>query len=271
ISEFYVSRDDLPALQAYLEANRDPTAKGLMSRCRIQYLNLCATHTKLIMLLIDESEQSSFAEGKRLLDSCSSLAQNLLSNLGTVEDPWGIVDQSSFGSLGSVERSTSIASFAGLVNLSLEAPEGPETVIAGLLSDIGLLDQHPAAAKKMRASGFSDFDSEELKSYHLHPLTGLNRCLSRKLPIPDNIKNMVLCTHETRDQKGFPNRIAPDKIPYGSMILQFCELVDSLAIHKMGQQKRTIKEIQASILEQELKNASRFDLAFLSELKKKYC
>jgi hypothetical protein len=261
--ELYIQRDDLQKFQLYTETHQDRSAKGLTARCRIQYLKLCRAHAHLLTLLIDQSESSSFAQGKQLLDDCSALASDLLTSLASVEDPWSVVNNSSLGESGSAERSTSVAAMAGLLGLQLDGVKEDEVVLAALLCDFGMLDLPPATLKKIRRLGKASLSGEDLQNYHQHPIKSVNRCLSRKLPLPEKVKNIMMATHEKANGRGFPKQLPKDKIPLESQVIQFSEIVDEASLVKMGEERHSVQEIQKRIIQSELEQAQTFDLSFL--------
>lgn len=266
--ELYVQRDDLQKFQAYTEARQDGSAKGLSTRCRIQYLNLCRAHAHLITLLIDQSEAASFSQGKQLLDDCSALASDLLTSLASVEDPWSVVNNSSLGESGSAERSTSVAAMAGLLGLQLEGVKENDVVLAALLCDFGMLDLPPLTLKKIRKNGIGSLAGEDLQAYRQHPITSVNRCLARKLPLPEGVKSIMMATHENANGQGFPKQLPMNKIPLESQVIHFSEIVDEASLVKMGVERKPIQEIQAKIIQEEMTQAAAFDLVFLQNIKK---
>jgi hypothetical protein len=265
--ELYVQRDDLPKFQKYADKHQDLSAHGISARCRLQYLNLCRAHANLLFLLIDQGESASFTQGKQLLEDCDRLSGDLLSNLASVEDPWKVVNNSSIGESGSAERSTAIASMAGLMALQLDGISANEVVLAGLLSDFGLLDLHPKTLKKYRHGGLGALSSEEMKGYEQHPLASINKCLSRKLPLSEKTKNIIQCTHEKGNGKGFPKQVPGNRVPVESQVIHFCQLVDDKTVVKLGQAQRQIKDIQGQIFAHEFESLDNFRLDFLQKIK----
>lgn len=266
--ELYIHRDDLPKFEKYVDKNQDLSAAGIAARCRLKYLNLCRAHAELVFLIIDQSENSSFAKGKGLLEDCERLGKDLLSNLASVEDPMAILNNSSIGESGSLERSTSIAAIAGLVSLGLVNVSPDFIVLAGLLSDFGLLDLHPKTLQKIRASGVVSLGGDEKTRYEQHPFVGLNMCLARKLPISEKVKQIIQATHEHWDGRGFPKQISDDKVPLESQIIQFTQLVDEATIVKMGEGRKNIRDIQKSILDVEAKKPRMFSPKLVQDLKR---
>ena len=100
-------------------------------------------------------------------------------------------------------------------------------------------------------------NQEERRYYHLHPQIGLNMILSKKLPLDEDIKQIIMCSHETMDQKGFPNQIFFEKIPVESQILQIVQLLDSKTVVRSKEVKKNFKE------EKEKLEKEGLDLAFM--------
>lgn len=101
--EVYVSRDDLQKVQKYCDTNKDLTADGIVSRCRLKYLDLCKAHSELIFSLFDRSDRVTFSSGKNLLDKCAQIASDMLTNLSTLADPWSIINNSTIVKLAQLK------------------------------------------------------------------------------------------------------------------------------------------------------------------------
>lgn len=268
ISEVYVKREEVDRYRNYVESHPDVTATGLKSRCRAQYLSFCNSHTQLVFLLLDQSESASFKEGKWLYDRCEILAKDFLATLSAVGEAWEIVNNASLGEFGSVERSPTISAYAGLISLLATIGEPVQVMISGLLADVGMLDLSPKITKKLRhAQNLEALSPEELDEYKKHPLFSVNRCLARKLQLSDSIREMILCSHERVDMKGFPKGRPSDEIPMEAMLIQFSEKIDSEAMVKLGQARTSVQEVRKRTVETEQKDPKIFSFTFLQKLK----
>lgn len=266
--EVYIARSEMPFYQKYISENVDRSAAGLASRCRAQYLNFCLGFSNLIFLLIDQSEMASFDEGRALYDQCKKLAADLLTTLSSVGDAWLIVNNSAISDFSKVERSPAIACYAGLLSLMADIGKPEEIMIASLLADLGLLEMSPSIFDKQRAlTPVSQWSEDQVKIYYTHPTASVNLCLSRKIALDDHLKKIIFNTHEQKDQKGFPNRPVPDKIPIESMLIQFCELIDDTTLVRMGEEKVTIEAARKKVIAQEFESATRFSLDLLNKIK----
>jgi len=268
IGEVFVRREEVSKYKKYIEANVDRSAAGLKSRCRVQYLDLCVSHTDLVFLLTDQSETSSYDLGKSLFERCQTLASDLLMTLATVGDAWDIVNHSSLGDFGSLERAPTIASYAGLMSLMAGIGDSTEVMIASLIADVGLLELPPHISNKIRKDRSTEnLRTEDLVLYQQHPIVSLNRCLARKLQMTETLKETVLCSHERVDRQGFPNQPKADRIPMEALLIQFCELVDQNTMTKMGEAPKYPTEVKKQIYQKEYDSGQRFSILFLEKIK----
>jgi len=265
--EVYINKDELKNYEKYLEENRDGSSGSAIARCRHQMLNLTVAYIDLILNVLDQSEFTSYVLGKQLYDRCQTMAGDLLASLGSVPDPWSIINNTSIGDFGSVERGPSIAAYAGLLSLNAKVGEPTEVMVAALLMDVGLLDLEPKIARKIRQAQEASFSEEERKDYQNHPITSLHRILGRKLPMTDPIKEAILGSHEQSDGQGFPHRWRGDKVPAVAQILQLSEMIDKRSLIKMGQSRPDIQQVKEQIVQQELGSKSRFNLDFIQRVR----
>ncbi len=266
--ELYVLRDDADQLQEYLKNNKDMTADGIVARCRVNYMNLCVSHANFILTLFDKSEAATFSSGKALLDKCTALANEMLMTLSTLTNPWSVINNSTIGETGSAERSPAISAMAGLLAMSLDGIKTEDTLVAGLLADIGMLCLPPNLLKKVRQNKSGELTKEEKTKYEQHPTYSINKCLAKKIPLSDAVKHIIMCTHEKFDNSGFPGKINPDYIVKESQLLQYCEVIDQKLLIKMGSKSQTSNELQNEILKEELSSKKILELSLCSELKK---
>lgn len=239
MGELYIRRNDLKAWTEYSNTYMLDDNESLARRCRLKFLQLNQSFLNLVLMVTDQSSAASFSQGKELYDTCVEFASELLKSLQDVQDPWSVVNNSAIGDFGSVERAPAVAAYAGLLSLETGIGKPLEVMIGALLSDIGYLDLSPAATEKIRSYKMKSLNGEEQMEYFKHPIFSLNQCLSRKLPLSEVIKDIVLQTHERMDQKGFPNRPRPDKLREEAMLVQLCWELDEQSQVRMGEEKRS--------------------------------
>ncbi len=268
--ELYVSREDLDQLQEYIDTHCDRSADGIISRCRITYMALCKSHTDFVVTLFDKSDRATFSAGKSLLERSATLASEMLTNLSTLTNPWSVINNGTIGETGSVERSPAIAAMAGLTAMNLDKLNTEEIILAGFLADIGCLTLPPALLQKIRHGQMEELSEDETKRYRQHPLSSVNKCLEKKIPLSDKIKSIITTSHERLDGSGFPKNksVDPRSISRESQILQFCEVIDQKLIIKMGEKSEDAQTLQMKLVKEEINNKSILDVALAGELQR---
>ena len=271
VGEIYVKREHISHFQKYSEKYMDKSAAGLSGRCRAQFLSLFGSYVDLILLISDQSEAASFKEGAALYERCEKLASDLMNTLGAVGDAWSIINNSAIGQFGSLERAPSIAAYAGL--LSLNSGIGiPTQVMAGaFICDIGMIDLSPKTTRKIRnGEAIASLSAEEQQAYKNHPIASLEKALSRKLQLPEDLKNTILCTHEQVSMTGFPKRIRPEKIPLEAMIIQICEEIDRSSMIRMNAERPKIDVVKKTIFNNHYQEGKVYSLLFLEKVKSQF-
>lgn len=265
VGEVYFKADDIEKYKKYIDTYLDKSAQGLAARCRAQFLELSAAFIDLVFLIIDQSEQTSFDTGKELYEKCSRLCADLMMGLGAIGDAWSIINNSAFGEFGSVERGPATAAYAGLYSLMADIGKQDDVVVAALLSDIGLLEMSPRCYFLLKNN--QELDAESKAEYEKHPILSVNKLLSRKIPLPETVKNIILNSHERADGKGFPNARPIEKIPVEAFLVQMAELMDRASLIDWGKVRRPAAEVRKEVFEKEFADTKRISLTVLSKLK----
>ena len=268
VGEIYVKREHISHFQKYTEKYMDKSANGLSGRCRGQFLSLFGSYVDLILLISDQSESTSFKEGATLYERCEKLASDLMNTLGAVGNAWGIINNTAIGQFGSLERAPSVAAYAGLLSLHSGIGIPTQVMAAAFMCDIGMIDLSPKTTRKIRkGESIESLSAEEQQAYRSHPVMSLEKALSRKLQIPESVKNTILCSHERVDMKGFPKRPRPEKIPLEAMLLQICEEIDRGSMIRLNQERPKIEDVKKSIFEKHYAAGDAFSLLFLEKMK----
>lgn len=265
--ELYIHRNDVESWMEYIKTYSG-TGDHVETRvCRAQFMKLQQAFLEMVLMLSDQTTSTSFSAGKVLFENCRTFAKDLLNSLEKVRFPWQVINNSSIGDFGSVERGTAIAAYAGL--LSKRGHIGvPEKVMLGaLLADIGILLISPAATEKLRSQKFQDMNGEEKMEFEKHPVFGLNQVLSKRIPLEEDVKEMILLSHERADQKGFPNRPGPNKISEESMLVRLCQEIDDALTLRMGQEKMDTQERFQEFIDKKIEQIDGYSLAVLYKLK----
>lgn len=230
--EFYVHRSELMFFKKFIDETAERSASGLAKRCRANFTTLQAEFTNLAFQLSDESNRSTLAEGQELLSKCRKLCEDLLANLAEFPKAWEIINSSSIGDFGSLERAPTVAAYSGLFSLLSDLKNITDTMLISMLVDVGLLAIPDHITEKMRLE--QNLNPEELSHLHGVPLKSLNMVLNRKLSIEERSRNVLLNVYEQVDGLGYPSRPVAEKIPLNSQIIHFAKLFDSATTVKMG-------------------------------------
>lgn len=268
VGELYVRRKDIEAYSEYLKTYEDRSAKGIANRCRAEFYTIAYAHANLIFLILDQGVAGTFSQGKEYLEKCVKLSKNLLTTLMTIPDPWYVLDQASFG-VGAADRSPMIAAMASHASFVLNSGDPDSVMMAGLFCDIGMLDLSPKCIGMLDSlEDRQKMSPEDQMVYFKHPMLSLNRLLDKKIQIPEKVREIILCTHEQADEKGFPKQLPRHKIPVESAFIYFFELVDFEFRLKLGRKRETYPDVRKRVFDQEFKLSTRFNPLFLENLKK---
>ena len=267
VNELFIQRHDVVKFKEYASTVLT-SQEGLLTQCRSQFLHFSVIFTDLAMTIVSSQGEVSFDTGKALFAKCEELAEQLIENLSQAEDPWSVVNNSSFGDFGSVERSPSLAAYTGIIAKHAGLGDQKKAMIGALIADIGLLELTPSITHKMRSRNMDDLSTEELEEYHMHPIKSVNACLARKLPLPEDLRQIVMCSHEKMDQQGFPNKPRADQIPIEGQIVQFSELLDKETMIEMGRERLPFLDRSRHLFQTEYNAGDRFSMLFLEKIRK---
>lgn len=268
VGDLFIQRKDLDAWVEYSQSFKSEDEAGLLRQCRLKFLQLNQSFLNLILMISDQSSAASFATGRELYETCRKFAFELHGSLIHVPDPWKIISSSAIGDFGSVERSPAIAAYAGILSSLHKIGFSEEVMVGALLADVGYLELSPSTTQKIRNNKFDQLNAEELMEYHKHPIYSLNNCLSRKLPLTESIKDMILMSHERMDQKGFPNRPRADKLTEESMLVRLCWELDNRAQMHWGEKRADIEEIKQGLAQSLSADSGNFSFAFAGKIAK---
>jgi response regulator RpfG family c-di-GMP phosphodiesterase len=250
-NEFYVHRNEFADYRTYVEATSDRSAKGLAKRCRVNFLALQTEFTNLVFEVTNRVNRGSFAEGQELLARCQKLCEDLLANLAEFPKAWEVINSSSIGDFGSLERSPAIAAYAGMFVLRGVEQRGlnglSDLMLLSLLIDISLLDLDYTLIKKRREQP-ENLTSEEHKLLAGVPARSLERLLQKKLAIPERLRSIMMGVYENADGSGYPNGHNENKIPFESQVIRLAKEFDHRGMLKLGQAKPEPKHVLGDIL-----------------------
>jgi response regulator RpfG family c-di-GMP phosphodiesterase len=266
IGEIYVHRKDAGAYKTYVAAAIDMSAQGLSKRCRAQFLALYVSYSSLVFLLTDQSETASFKEGGALLKNCRDLCDELLGTLAEFGNAWDIINNSTIGEFGSVERAPAIAAYAALFSLQLGMDKVSDTMLAALLSDLGLLFLPSPILIKIRNDQIAQLTPEERALYQKYPTQSLAVILDRKIALDDKLRTIVVSIKERGDGKGFPKGTQGHKVPIEAQMIQFSWDFDRRTLLRLGKQRPDPLKERNKLIEEELASRTKYTEPFMAKL-----
>lgn len=268
VGDLYLQRSDLPAWVQYTNLHSTEGAESHLRKCRLRFLQLNQSFLNLILLITDQSSAASFAQGRELFEVCEGFASDLLDSMADLPDPWSVISNSAIGDFGSVERAPAIAAYAGILSSQARMGNPKEVMIGALLADIGFLDLSPSTTEKVRQNRLNDLNAEEKMEYQKHPIYSLNQCLSRKLPLSEDIKEIIIQSHERMDQRGFPHHVRSDKLNEAGMLVRLCWDLDMRCQVRMGEKRVDIKEVKQKLSESATNDTGNYSFIFLNKILK---
>lgn len=266
VNELYIHRDHAVAFKNYVEANTDLSAAGIDKRCRSQFLALSAEFSRMVFLLTNLAEHSSFGEGQELLKQCSGLCKELMGTLAAAGEAWDVVNKSAIGTFGTVDRAPAIAAYTGLFGLRMGWDLVDETMLVALLADLGLLLLPPVTLMKIKGGQEASLSGPELEAFHHYPSQSLSLVLNRKLSLAEKQRKWLSSTRERMDGKGFPSQIEGDKFQREARLVAFCREFDQRTLLNLGQVRVPPQKILEDMIRNDKDWEARIGAAMLGEL-----
>lgn len=267
VGELYISRSDAIAYKDYIKGINDMSRAGLARRCRSQFLALYASYTDLILLLTDQAEHMSFSGGLGYLEKCNSMCGELIGALGEFGDASEIINNSSVGEMGSIERAPAIAAYVAVLGLQADFDKLDSIMLASLLTDLALIMMPPSVMKKLKNRAIASFTTEERAIYEKYPQMSLDLILNRKIPLDEKIRHMILSTHERADGKGFPKRPQAEKIGLGAQLINFSREYDQRTLIRMGEARPDPKKVIKQMVDEDYGKFNKWTADFMKKLR----
>lgn len=262
VHEYYFRRTESAQYKEFIESTSDKSAQGLAKRCRANFLALQSEFTTLVFSLTDQSDAASFGEGQELVGRCRKLCEDLMSNLAEFPRAWEIINSSSIGEFGSLERAPAIAAYVGIFGLQMELPKLSELMLVALLVDLGLIKISPAATKGLRRQ--ESLGAEGSAQMKAVPEVSLKMILDRKLSLDEKSRSIMLSTYERCDGKGYPKGITGLKLSTGAQLVNLAREFDKGTLLQMGRMRREPLDVLREMLQAETPEA-HYTGKFLAE------
>ena len=267
VSEVYFDKKHLAQVNQYIASHQGQGELSVEAKCRNLFLNLGVAFSDLVLSLSDQSGSVSFAEGKVLYEKTENFVNEIVKLLSLVSDPWALLYDLKMGQYGIIDRSPIVAGMAGLLSMKAEVGNPQDAMFSALMSDIGMIELSSGATFKLRAKKTDDLTSEERVEYEKHPIFSLNQLLTRKLQLSENIKNIIVSTHERADLSGFPYKPRAEKIPDEALLIQFCEIFDRDYVNLPVKGRPALTEQKKKHLDQQFMRSGLIGEHFLRRIR----
>lgn len=266
-SELYFRRQDAVLYKKYIDDTAEKSPGGLAKRCRANFTALQAEFARLAWELSGQSTKVSYGDGQNLLKKCLDLCKDLLTNLSGFPQAWEVINNSSIGEFGSLERAPAVAAYCGMFSLIMSLDKIEDVMLISLLLDISVLALPEKIAKQLRdGTGCS---SEELAELKQVPGRSLDMVLARKLSISEKQRSILMTVYENADGSGYPGGYNHEKLTTESQIVRLAKEFDRLTLFKLGQAKVDPQTAVTRIL-QAPELAKIFSDQFKTDLMKSY-
>jgi response regulator RpfG family c-di-GMP phosphodiesterase/DNA-binding NarL/FixJ family response regulator len=266
--QIYVRREDLGEYKKYIEIYHDRTGSALKKRCRALLMSLMGTYIDITLLL--SMEVGAFSQNlvAEKIELYKKLAEELALFLKDCPDVWNVIAQALDFKFCRLERGPYVLAYALVLALKAEIGSPQDIIMTALLADVGLLQLPPECYKDLHKNGEEKLAPELAESFKNHPMSSLNLALLRELPLSDEQKSIIVCTHERHDRTGFPNQVPPEKIPVEAKLLYFSEVMDRRVRAQLEEGKVTHDFIRRQVWEEEKVALNRFNDEFLDKIEK---
>jgi hypothetical protein len=241
VGEIYISRDSTAKFSSYVKRYEEATPEGLAKRCRAEFLSLYSSFANLAFLLTDQSENASYREGETLMKRCRVLAGELISTLASYGNPFEIVNNSTVGEFGSVERTPAIAAYAGYFALQMNLDNIDEIMMGALLGSIGILHLPSSISSRLRLGLMDELTPSELEKFHRYPQESLDLVLSRKLAVDPALRKTMLSVLEP------------------STLVHFCSDLDKQTLVKLGKARSNSQQTLMKLAEERFQKTRKLD------------
>lgn len=262
----YIQAKDSERYLQYLNTYYDTSGAGLKKRARALFLTLYSYSLRLNEILLFDFKSSSEEEIGEIYLSLQNVAKELFEVLKSDENLWDLFREAAPGELNLYWRSPWIATYAALIAVKSGQGDPLVTLLAGLLTDVGLYDLEEKMTRQFLLADEKAFAEKEQRQFVQHPILSLNRCLAKKLPLEDKIKSVMVCAHERADQTGFPNQVPSDNLPVEAQILLFAEKIDQGVLTTMKQTGVGFRFLKEKLWEAETAKPGDFSPAFLQNI-----
>lgn len=260
----YVGINETQAFRDYVLNFNDTSGRGLKKRVRSLFLDLVSKVLSMNEYLLFDIRALEEAQLKQKYADLVGIAERLIDAMHFEGDLWDVLREGLDNELIQIWRDPLIATYAALLCVKSQQGNPLHALLGGLWADLGLWDLSAELHKKYIVSGPDGLADE--RAYQEHVMSSLNRCLFKRLPLPEEVKTLIVCTHERADGKGFPNQTPADKIPFEAWTVQLAEQIDFGVRTMLAETGVSFRFVREKIWEKEQEQKNRFPAEFLAKI-----
>lgn len=261
----FIQMKDSEKYLQYINNYFDTSGAGLKKRARALFLSVYFYSLHLNESILFDFKSASDEHVAETYVKLRKIAEELFEIMRSEENLWDVFREAVNGDFTAFWRSPWIAVYGALMSIKSGQGDPMVAFLAGLLTDVGLYDLEEDLTRRY----FFAEDKRpvnEQSDFQKHPLLSLNRCLNKKLPLDEQVKSVLVCTHEQADQRGFPNQVPADKLPVEAQLLLFAEKIDQGVLTTMKQTGMGFRFLKEKIWESENASQENFSGVFLAEI-----
>lgn len=261
----YVQLKDADKYLEYIRTYFDTSGVGLRKRARALFLSIYYYSLSLNESLLFDFKSTSAFQANQIYSNLQKVGNELIEILKIEGNLWDVFREAQAGDFELFWRAPWIALYGTIISVKSSQGDPLTVLLAGLLADAGLYDLEESTTSRFL---FSDekLEVEKLPDFQKHPMLSLNRCLLKNLPLSEEVKTVLMCTHERADQKGFPNKVPPEKLPVEAQIIRFAEKIDQGVNTTMKNTGVGFRFMKEKVWEAEKAQPAEFSAAFLASI-----
>lgn len=254
---------------AYLEYVKtffDASGMGLKKRVRALFMTIASHAVVLNENLIFDVRSLSDETVLRSYQGIKVAAEELFSIMTTEESVWDLLQEPLGSVFWSYWRNPWVAVYGALLSVKSGVGDPMVTLLAGLFCDVGVYELDESIVRQYLFSETMSLTPDQLEKFEKHPLVSLQRCLSKGLPLEERVQNVIVCTHERNDGRGFPNHLSNEQIPEEAQLLQLAEIIDKKSLDFLKDGDRSFRFLREKIWETERSTQEYFSASFLDKV-----
>lgn len=250
----------------YINAYFDTSGAALKKKARASFLSICGLWLEMNDYLLFDFRSNSAGFVQDCYERLNRQIEGLLVVIQSEESLWDVFRETAQNDLFQTFRAPWVAIYAAIICLKSGQGDPQVAFLAALFSDVGLFDLSESIALKYVQEGAGTLSEDEAREVTKHPVLSLNRCLIKKMPLSESVKAVLVTVHERADEKGYPNQVPSDKVPFEAHVIRFAEMIDLGVRTTMAETGVGFRFLKEKIWEKEQTQPGNFSPEFLNAI-----